>query len=232
MLNDIVTMIPVYIMGHQYEVPLGLTILKAMEFAGYSLKRGCGCRGGVCGACITIYRKMGDYKLKTGLACQTQVEPDMYLTQLPFVPSHRALYSLKKVKPSDSDIAVLYPEMMRCLQCGTCSKSCPMGLEVMDYVAAAMRGDMELVVELSMECLMCGMCAARCPAELSPFNIAMLVRRIYGSHVLPPSATLENRLKEIREGKYHDELRQLKQTDQETMSRMFQELQANKGASV
>lgn len=232
MLNDVVTMIPVHIMGHRYEVPSGLTILKAMEFAGYRLKRGCGCRGGVCGACITIFRKAGDYKLKTGLACQTQVEPDMYLTQLPFVPSNRALYSLKNVKPTDADIAVLYPEMMRCLQCGTCSKACPMGLEVMDYVAAAMRGDLELVVELSMECLMCGMCAARCPAELSPFNIAMLVRRIYGRHVLPSSPALENRLREIRDGKYREEIERLKQTDQATLSGMFQELQATKGASV
>lgn len=232
MISDVVNMIPVYIMGHKYEVPEGLTILKAMEFAGYQLKRGCGCRGGVCGACITIYRKAGNYKLKTGLACQTQVEPEMYLTQLPFVPSNRALYSLKHVKPTDADIMALYPEMMRCLQCGTCSKVCPMGLEVMDYVAAAMRGDLELVVELSMECLMCGMCAARCPAELSPFNIAMLVRRMYGRHVLPSSPALENRLKEIREGKYSEELGRLKKTDQAEILALFQELQANKGASV
>ncbi len=232
MISDIVKMIPVYIMGLKYEVPYGLTILKAMEFAGYSLKRGCGCRGGVCGACITIYRRPGSYKLKTGLACQTQVEPEMYLTQLPFVPANRALYSIKNVSAGDSDIVALYPEMMRCLQCGTCSKACPMGLEVMDYVAAAMRGDLELVVELSMECLMCGMCAARCPAEISPFNIAMLVRRIYGKHVLPPSPTLQNRLDEIGRGKFKEQLQQLKQTSEEALLQMFQDLQATKGASV
>ncbi len=232
MLNDVITMIPVYIMGHKYDVPLGLTILKAMEFAGYRLKRGCGCRGGVCGACVTIYRKKGDYKLKTGLACQTQVEPEMYLTQLPYVPANRALFSIKSVSAKDSDVTVLYPEIMRCLQCGTCSKACPMGLEVMDYVAAIIRGDLELAVELSMECLMCGMCAARCPAELSPFNIAMLVRRIYGRHVLPRSPALANRLNEISEGKFREELEKLKRTDQTTLSQMFQDLQAEKGASV
>lgn len=232
MINEIVKMIPVYIMGRKYDVPMGLTILKAMEFAGYSLRRGCGCRGGVCGACITLYRRTGDYKLKTGLACQTQVEPDMYLTQLPFVPANRALYSIKSVSAKDSDIVALYPEMMRCLQCGTCSKACPMGLEVMDYVAAAMRGDLELVVELSMECLMCGMCAARCPAELSPFNIAMLVRRIYGRHVLPPSPTLQERLKEIGDGKFNEELQRLKATSDADLLKIFQELQATKGASV
>lgn len=149
MRNDAVKMIPIYIMGRKYEAPQGLTILKAMEFAGYRLHRGCGCRGGVCGACVTMYREKGDYKLRVGLACQTQIEPDMYLTQLPFVPANRALYSIKSVSPSDSEITALYPELMRCLQCNTCTKACPMGLDVMDYVAAAMRGDLELVVECS-----------------------------------------------------------------------------------
>ena len=39
-------LIPIYIMGKRYEVPDGLTIMKAMEYAGYILIRGCGCRGG------------------------------------------------------------------------------------------------------------------------------------------------------------------------------------------
>ena len=41
------TMIPVFIMGKRYEVPEGLTIMKAMEYAGYQFIRGCGCRGGI-----------------------------------------------------------------------------------------------------------------------------------------------------------------------------------------
>ena len=48
-----VEMIPVYIMGKQYMVPEALTIMKAIEYAGYQFIRGCGCRGGVCGACST-----------------------------------------------------------------------------------------------------------------------------------------------------------------------------------
>jgi len=86
MLNDIIKLIPIYVMGRKYEVPQGLTILKAMEFAGYQVKRGCGCRGGVCGACVTVYRKEGSYHLNVGLACQTVVEPGIYLTQMPFYP--------------------------------------------------------------------------------------------------------------------------------------------------
>jgi hypothetical protein len=66
-------MVTIYIMGKSYEVPSNLTIMKAMEYAGYRLIRGCGCRGGFCGACGTVYRTKGDYKLKAGLACQTVV---------------------------------------------------------------------------------------------------------------------------------------------------------------
>ena len=40
--------VPIYIMGKQYQVPATLTIMKALEHAGYQYIRGCGCRGGVC----------------------------------------------------------------------------------------------------------------------------------------------------------------------------------------
>ena len=50
-------MLNVYLMGKKYEVPEGLTIMGAMEDAGYQLVRGCGCRNGFCGACATIDRK-------------------------------------------------------------------------------------------------------------------------------------------------------------------------------
>lgn len=231
-LNEIVKMIPVYIMGRKVEVPQGLTILKAMEFAGYKITRGCGCRGGVCGACVTIYRKKGNYQLHVGLACQTVIEPEIYLAQLPFLPSNKAIYKVKDVAPGDSNIVGVYPELMRCLQCNTCTKSCPMELDVMNYVAAAMRGDLKKVVELSIECVMCGMCAVRCPAELTPFNIALLARRIYGKHMIPSSPQLNQRLKEIGEGKFDEELQKLKKMEKAKLEERFKELQATRGASV
>jgi heterodisulfide reductase subunit C len=232
MLNDAIKLIPVYVMGKRYDVPQGLTILKAMEFSGYRLKRGCGCRGGVCGACVTLYRRKGSYQLKVGLACQTVIEEDIYLTQLPFVPANKAIYALKNVSPDDSGIVKLYPELLRCLQCNTCTKACPMELEVMNYVASAMRGDLRTVVELSMECVMCGMCAARCPAELAPFNIALLIRRMYGKHLIPASPQLNRRLKEIEEGRFKEELDRLKRSSMTELQEIFKDLQAKKGASV
>lgn len=44
-------MVNVYFFGKKYSVPAELTIMTAMEYAGYTLKRGCGCRHGFCGAC-------------------------------------------------------------------------------------------------------------------------------------------------------------------------------------
>jgi len=71
--------VKIYIMGKEYEVPEGITIMKAVEYAGYQYIRGAGCRGGFCGACATIYRLKGDYRLYTALACQTTVKDGMYL---------------------------------------------------------------------------------------------------------------------------------------------------------
>ena len=63
------SLITIYVMGEAYRVPKNLTIMKAMEYAGFRFIRGCGCRGGFCGACGTVYRTKDSYKLKVGLAC-------------------------------------------------------------------------------------------------------------------------------------------------------------------
>ena len=80
-------MVNVYFYGKHYSVPGDLTIMTAMEYAGYTLKRGCGCRHGFCGACATIYRIKGKNELKTCLACQTQVQEGMYVASIPFFPT-------------------------------------------------------------------------------------------------------------------------------------------------
>ena len=226
------TMIPIYVLGKRYEVPQGLTIMKALEYAGHTLKRGCGCRGGACGACATVIRHTDKYRLQVGLACQTVAEPDTHLLQLPYVPAHKAIYDLDRLPPDEASITALYPELLRCMGCNTCTKSCPMDLEVMNYVSAAISGDYDRVVELSMECVACGLCAARCPAELAPFNIALLIRRMAGRHLVKPSVQLARRLEEIKAGKYEKELRELKNTEKSAIEKRYQELQATKGASV
>jgi heterodisulfide reductase subunit C len=221
MKEDVITLVPIFIMGKRYEVPTGLT-----------LTRGCGCRGGVCGACATVYRRKGEYRLNVGLACQTVVEPDIYLVQLPYTPANKALYAVQNVIPDDTNIAEIYPELLRCMGCNTCTKSCPMDLEVMNYISAAIRGDLEAVVELSIECVQCGLCAARCPAEIAPFNIALLIRRLYGKHILPPSPQLKRRLEEIDSGMYQEQIDTLRKMDQKDIEEIYKELQATKGAAV
>jgi len=230
--NNTMKLIPIYVMGRRYDVPEGLTIQKALEFSGFQLKRGCGCRGGVCGACVTVYRKRGKYKLNVGLACQTVVEEEMDLVQLPYASTNKSLYAIEDIDLTGSNITELYPELLKCMGCNACTKACPMDLQVMNYVSAAIRGDFPQVVELSMECIMCGMCAARCPAELSPLNIALLIRRVYGKKIVPPADHLKQRLTEIKEGKYNEELKQLKTADTSEIEKRYKEFQATKGAAV
>ena len=135
-------MIDIYILGQRYEVPEGLTILKSFEWAGFHLTRGVGCRGGFCGACGTVYRMEGDYHLRYALACQTVAQPGMILGQIPFFPAQRASYHLEQLTPEGETLLALYPEILRCFGCNTCTKACPQELQVLDYMSAALRGDM------------------------------------------------------------------------------------------
>ena len=102
-------MVTIYLFGKAYRVPENLTIMCAMEYAGYQLVRGCGCRNGFCGACATIYRIKGDRELKVCLACQTKVENDMYIATLPFFPLIKQVYDIEKVSPSQQIMMQLYP---------------------------------------------------------------------------------------------------------------------------
>jgi succinate dehydrogenase/fumarate reductase-like Fe-S protein len=208
--TEVADLIPVYIMGKRYMVPPTLTIMKAMEYAGYTLIRGVGCRGGFCGACATTYRIKGDPKLLFGLACQTVVEPNMYLAQIPFFPAQRATYRIPEMEPTPATLFSTYPELLRCLGCGACTKACPQDLDVRAYMAAGMKGDIAEMADLSFDCIMCGLCAARCPAEEAQYNIAILARRLYGRYLAPRSEHLEERLEEIEAGAFDAELGELK----------------------
>lgn len=216
-MTDTSELIPVYIMGKRYDVPPSLTIMKAMEWAGYTLIRGVGCRGGFCGACATVYRIKDDPKLYFGLACQTVVRPEMYLGQIPFFPAKRAAYDISRLEPSPATLFKIYPELLRCLGCGTCTKACPQELNVKGYMAAAMRGDIAAVANMSFDCIMCGLCAARCPAEEPQYNIAILARRLYGRYLSPRSEHLHQRVDEIEAGSYDASLTELKALDVEAL---------------
>jgi heterodisulfide reductase subunit C len=221
MKNQANKLFPIYIFGKKYEVPEGLTIQKAMEFVGYQFIRSCGCRGGICGACLTEYRISGSYQLKVTLACQALVEEEMQITQSPFVPMNRAAYTLETLKVQPGILGKIYPEIYRCLQCSTCTRVCPMEIQVMDYIGMAIRGDIEKVATLSFQCIMCGVCAAKCPAEISQPNVALLARRIYGRHGLSLPGRLYQRISDIEKGRYSKVLEKLTQLKMEELMKVY-----------
>ncbi len=213
--------ITIEIMGKRYKVPAGLTILKAIEYAGYRFIRGCGCRAGFCGACATVYRKRDDFRIYTALACQTTAEDGMILTQLPFTPAPRANYNIEEVKPEENVLLRYYPEIAKCVACNTCTRSCPQELDVMDYIQAALRGDIKKVAELSFDCVQCGLCTARCPSEIRHYHLAQMARRIYGKYMSPTPKHLENRIMQIESGLYDKAFERIMSLSEEELKKLY-----------
>ena len=214
-------MVTIYIMGIKHHVPKALTILNALEYAGYRLIRECGCRGGFCGACGTVYRMKGDYKLRNALACQTKVENGMYLTMIPFYPANKAIYDIEELEPTAQKIIELYPEIFRCVGCNSCTKICPQDIQVMDYVNAALRGDIARAADLSFDCIMCGLCASRCPGELVQYYIGLLCRRLYAKYIAKPAQHLAERINEIKNGTFDKDINELTKMDKEKLKELY-----------
>ncbi len=222
-------LVDIYIMGERHTVPDSLTMLQAMEYAGYKLVRGVGCRGGFCGACATVYRLPGDYHLRFALACQTKVEPGMQLAMIPHYPANRARYQLADLQGKGQEVIACYPEMLRCYGCNTCTKSCPQDIDVLGYVSAIVRGDIAATADISFDCIMCGLCVSRCPAELVKHNAALLSRRLYGRYLAPKSAHLAQRRAEIAAGKFAADIAALKQAQLDELKRRYAEREIEPG---
>lgn len=215
--------VTVFIMGKAHKVPADATIMGAIEYAGYLIIRGAGCREGFCGACATVYRIPGDYKIYTGLACTTLVEDGMWLSQLPTIPGQKAIYDIERLKPNVETIQKLYPEVFRCVACNTCTKACPQDLEVMDYIQAAVRGDLEQVMDLSFDCVCCGLCAIRCPAEIAQYNVGLLCKRLFGRYLSKESKELTKRTKEVRQNKFDKEYKEMKNMKKDELKKKYYE---------
>lgn len=215
-------MVTINVMGKMHEVPEDLTIMKAMEYAGHQFRRGAGCRGGYCGACATIYRTKGSYKLQGALACQKIVEDGMYIAQIPFSPAEKKRYTIEELKPDASAFLEHYPEISRCLSCNTCTKACPQDIMVMDYVQTALRGDIEETAKLSFDCIGCGLCAVRCPAEIVPYNIGQLARRLYSKYIVGPTQHVLDKVKEVEEDAFDAEIEEMKGLDPETLKERYE----------
>lgn len=216
-------MITMRLMGKDYQVPGGLTIMTAIEYAGYKLVRGSGCRAGFCGACTAIYRKIDDHRLHTALACQTIVQDKMCLVQIPYVPIEKKNYDLEALRPLPNTILQYYPEVARCISCNTCSRSCPQGISVMDYIQAALRGDLERTAAISFDCIQCGICSSRCPVDIKHYHVGQLARRLYGKYLAPPAPHLANRLSELENGKYDADFQRLLNLPLPELQQLYEE---------
>ena len=215
--------VTVYFNGEAYRVPKGLTIMKALEYAGFKFTRGSGCRGGFCGACPVVYRLPGDYKVRVGLACQTAVVDNMFISLIPYVPLVEYVPKREELKPDAGYVIKLFPELSRCVSCNACSKACPQGLSPMDAVQAILRGDLEKAANLTFDCIACGLCSLRCPAEIRHHAVFRLVGRIVGVYYMPKSKTVETRVKEIESGKYRGVFEKLLATPVNEIQKIYEE---------
>ena len=213
--------VSIFLFGKKYDVPENLTIMTAMEYAGYQLVRGCGCRNGFCGACATIYRIKGDKELHACLACQTKVEDNMYIATLPFFPLVKEVYDINKIPVNETVMMQLYPEIYACIGCNACTKACTQELSVMQYIAYAQRGEYEKCAEESFDCVMCGVCSSRCPAGITHPQVGLLARRLTGKYLAPETQHLLDRVAEIEGGDCEAALQDIMKKTAEELKEMY-----------
>ena len=198
-------MVMVEIAGKAYDVPEGITIIKALWYAGHDVIRGAGCLGGFCGACAAYYRLKDDPKVKTCLACQTAVQDGMSLSMVPAFPARKALYDMATLQDPKEALFALYPETPLCRNCNACTEACPQGIDVREGVWRAVFGDFKAVSEMFMDCVMCGLCAPVCIADIAPNLVALYASRAQGAHFTETPERLVRRIKEIEAGGYDAE---------------------------
>ncbi len=210
----------IFLFGKKYQVPENLTIMTAMEYAGYQLVRGCGCRNGFCGACATFYR-INDDKPQVCLACQTNVKDNMHVAVMPSFPLRKQIYDIEKISPIESVMMQLYPEIYNCIGCDICTKNCPQGLNVKEYIASAKSGEFKKCAEQSFECVMCGACSSKCPVGISHPQVAMLARRINGKYLSSVSKHLQERINEIKNGDFNQLIEALMQKSIDEIKELY-----------
>jgi CO dehydrogenase/acetyl-CoA synthase alpha subunit len=94
----------------------------------------------------------------------------------------KTIYNLEQLTPSGEQVRYLYPDIVKCQGCNTCTMGCSQDLNVMEYISYVLYGKIAEVADKSFDCMMGSYCADRCPAGLAPYNIALpaFVRRLFG----------------------------------------------------
>jgi ferredoxin len=210
-------MVTVEIEGKPFQVPAGVTLIKAMWYAGKEVLRGAGCLGGFCGACATYYRTKDDPKVKTCLACSMAVEDGMSFSFMPAFPARKASYNLSELKDPKQDLFELYPEAPLCRNCDACTQACPQKIDVREGVWKAVFGDFKAVSDMFMDCVMCGMCAPVCIADIAPNLVAVYASRAQGVHFTEKPEGLATRIKKITDGEYQEDWDRILQLSDEEL---------------
>ncbi|MFM8540542.1 MAG: 2Fe-2S iron-sulfur cluster-binding protein [Nitrospira sp.] len=217
-------MVMVEIAGKNYQVPEGITVVKALWYAGQEVTRGLGCLAGFCGACATYYRTKDDPKVRTCLACQTTVQDGMSFTMVPPFPARKATYDIRQLKDPKQDLFALYPEAPLCRNCNACTEACPQTIDVREGVWRAVFGDFQAVSEMFMDCVMCGLCTPVCIADIAPNLVALYASRAHGAHFVEKPIQLDHRIKEITDGKYRGDWEQVMKMNEQELVKACAEL--------
>ena len=145
----------------------------------------------------------------------------MYIATLPFFPLVKQPYDIEKIKPTEQIMMQLYPEIYACIGCNACTKACTQGLDVMQYIAYAQRGEYEKCAEESFDCVMCGVCSSRCPAGITHGQVGLLSRRLTGKYLSPETQHLLERVAEIENGNCEEALRDIMNKTAEELKEMY-----------
>lgn len=205
--------VTVFLLGKKCRVPQDLTIMQAMEYVGFRLVRGCGCRSGVCGACAVMYRLGDDEMVRSALACQTKVQDDMRVGRIDSFPEGKKQYDLHHLQEEPNVVAQIYPEIEKCIHCNACTNSCPQHLPVLKYIIQAQKGDYAGCARTSFACVACHICSSRCPVHISHSEIAVLARRLVAARQGQDDASLAQRVRDVHQGAYDEELAALQGLD-------------------
>jgi len=199
-------MVSVEIAGKTYQVPEGITVIKALWYTGQEVIRGAGCLGGFCGA------------------CSTAVEDGMSFTMVPPFPARKATYQMADLKDPKQDLFTLYPEAPLCRNCNACTEACPQSIDVREGVWRAVFGDFKAVSEMFMDCVMCGLCVPVCIADIAPNLVALYASRAQGVFFTEKPERLHHRIEEIEHGRYDTEWKRILKMNEQELTKVCAEL--------